>query len=235
MIEQKAPIVEIFSSLQGEGQHIGWPSVFLRFWGCNLRCRFDGVECDTPYAVHTEYDKAVHKTPMEVMKEILLLAPTNIVFTGGEPLLYQDFIIELMMLLKNKDSNYTAEVETNGTIALKGKKIINAINLFTVSQKLKSSNQPNTNEKTRINHQALQTFPHNKSYFKFVITKKEDLEELSEFRRKHPKMKIYLMPEGRTREEIMNHMKEIAELCIKNNYRYSPREHILIWSNTRGV
>ena len=38
-------INEIFYSLQGEGHHTGYPSVFIRFAGCNLKCPF----CDTPH------------------------------------------------------------------------------------------------------------------------------------------------------------------------------------------
>src|SRR5271157_4199795 len=39
-------IAEIFRSLQGEGRLTGVESVFVRFSGCNLRCRY----CDTRYA-----------------------------------------------------------------------------------------------------------------------------------------------------------------------------------------
>jgi organic radical activating enzyme len=236
MTKNTAPICEVFSSLQGEGQHIGWPSIFVRFWGCNLRCRFDGTECDTPYAVYKEFDKAVTKTPQDVMKEIINNHnATNIVFTGGEPLMYQEFIIELMELLIEKDNNYTAEIETNGTIPLEGRTITHYINLFTISQKLKVSNQPENYEKKRINHNALKTFPQHKSYFKFVIRNKEDLKEIREFKQKYPHMLVYLMPEGRTQEELQKTMKKVAEICIKENYYYSPREHIQIWNNKRGV
>jgi 7-carboxy-7-deazaguanine synthase len=230
------PVVELFSSLQMEGKHIGWPSVFVRIFGCNLRCRFDGVECDTPYAVHTEFDKAKSMNALEVMKEIVSKhSATNIVFTGGEPLLYQPFLEELMDMLLQRNPDYTFEVETNGTQPLKGRKIKILTNLFTISQKLGSSNQPESHERNRINNLALESFPVNKSYFKFVITNKQDIKEVRNFKQKYPNLEIYLMPEGRTQEEVLKHMKDIAELCIKHNYKYSPREHILIWSNKRGV
>jgi 7-carboxy-7-deazaguanine synthase len=39
-------ITEIFHSLQGEGDSVGFPTVFVRLTGCPLRCQY----CDTAYA-----------------------------------------------------------------------------------------------------------------------------------------------------------------------------------------
>ena len=41
-------ITEIFTSLQGEADTAGWPTVFVRLTGCPLRCQY----CDTAYAFH---------------------------------------------------------------------------------------------------------------------------------------------------------------------------------------
>ena len=50
--EQAAParvkITEIFLSIQGEADAVGWPTVFVRLTGCPLRCQY----CDTQYAFY---------------------------------------------------------------------------------------------------------------------------------------------------------------------------------------
>ena len=97
-------IVEVFHSVQGEGAHMGVPSVFIRFGRCNLRCEW----CDTDFDTHA---------PMRVMEVLGLLGtwPTRrIVFTGGEPAL-QD-LWPLHRVLKRR--GYELAIETNGTIGL---------------------------------------------------------------------------------------------------------------------
>ena len=104
----KAPIIEIFSSFQGEGLLIGERQIFVRFAGCNLNCNY----CDTNDSKSEKSGTLM--TPEEVSDEIAkLLSPDckTISFTGGEPSLYPDFISEV-----SKNFNLNIMLETNGTL-----------------------------------------------------------------------------------------------------------------------
>ena len=104
----KAPIVEIFSSFQGEGLLIGQRQIFVRFAGCNLDCSY----CDTKYSLSKS--SATLMTPDEVVSKINeILTPDchTISFTGGEPALYAEFINEVA-----KRTDLKILLETNGTL-----------------------------------------------------------------------------------------------------------------------
>ena len=104
----KAPIIEIFSSFQGEGLLIGQRQIFVRFAGCNLNCNY----CDTNDSKSEKSGRLM--TPQQVTDEInKLLTPDcrTISFTGGEPSLYPDFINEVSKLTDLK-----IMLETNGTL-----------------------------------------------------------------------------------------------------------------------
>src|SRR5688500_1298290 len=77
-------ITEIFFSLQGEADTVGFPTVFVRLTGCPLRCRF----CDTAYAFHggewLTIDNVLAKVAALVGDE--RAAPRHVCVTGGEPL-----------------------------------------------------------------------------------------------------------------------------------------------------
>lgn len=99
----KYPLVEVFTSIQGEGLHTGTPANFVRLAGCNLSCQF----CDT-------YKEAkLELTPREIEDEFNYRIHT-VVITGGEPCTHD--LNELIRFLKNK--GYTLHLETNGTLAL---------------------------------------------------------------------------------------------------------------------
>ena len=104
----KAPVIEIFSSFQGEGLLIGQRQIFVRFAGCNLNCNY----CDTNDSKSKASGKLM--TPQQVSDEInKILTPDcrAISFTGGEPSLYPDFISEV-----SKNFDLDIMLETNGTL-----------------------------------------------------------------------------------------------------------------------
>ncbi|MCS7180168.1 MAG: 7-carboxy-7-deazaguanine synthase QueE, partial [bacterium] len=74
-------ISEIFFSIQGEGLLQGLPFIFLRFCGCNLKCRW----CDTKYA----WENGNNLSEIEILKEIERFKCKRICFTGGEPYLQE--------------------------------------------------------------------------------------------------------------------------------------------------
>ncbi|MBE6499419.1 MAG: 7-carboxy-7-deazaguanine synthase QueE [Methanobrevibacter thaueri] len=104
----KAPIIEIFSSFQGEGLLIGERQIFVRFAGCNLNCNY----CDTS---DSKLEKSgTLMTPDEVVGQIRkIITPDckTISFTGGEPSLYPDFIS-----MVSEEFNLNIMLETNGTL-----------------------------------------------------------------------------------------------------------------------
>jgi 7-carboxy-7-deazaguanine synthase len=229
----KIPIAEIFQSIQGEGKSIGKPSIFVRAWGCNLRCQFNGEHCDTPYAVITEKDKLVMMSEQELIEQIKTYKPIkHIVWTGGEPMLYQELIGNIMKTLYQTEG-YTSEMETNGTIFCEPLTKV-AIDQFNISLKLKSSNQEQGYDNKRINEGSISSYPVDKSNFKFVISSIDDIAEILTIQGKHRQIPIYLMPQGVTREEIIKNAPYVVELCMRRNFNYSPREHIMIWGQSRG-
>jgi len=95
-------ICEIFYSLQGEGHHAGYPSVFIRFSGCNLRCSF----CDT------KHDEGIYMEDEAIFRAVNLYSANWVVLTGGEPTLWIDD--DFVSLLKRATGKKVA-IETNGT------------------------------------------------------------------------------------------------------------------------
>ncbi len=96
---------EIFYSIQGESSRSGYPSVFIRLTGCNLRCSY----CDTTYA----YEDGSEMTIEKIFEEVKKFNCRLVEVTGGEPLLQADTPSLIRMFL---DDGYTVMLETNGSL-----------------------------------------------------------------------------------------------------------------------
>lgn len=124
----KGKISEVFKSIQGEGIYQGISQVFVRFFGCNLKCSF----CDTK----TEYYE--EKTFSDLLKEIRLYDTYHsISLTGGEPLVQFDFLKELLRQLKKERK--CLYLETNGILHRDLAGIIDYIDIIAMDFKLPST------------------------------------------------------------------------------------------------
>ena len=98
-------ITEIFLSLQGEADTIGWPTVFVRLTGCPLRCTY----CDTAYAFHGGQWHDVDA----ILAEVAGHGVRHVCVTGGEPLAQKRCIGLLRRLC---DAGYVVSLETSGAL-----------------------------------------------------------------------------------------------------------------------
>ena len=111
-VETHAPrlkIAEIFYSLQGESDSVGWPTVFVRLTGCPLRCSY----CDTTYA----FTGGEWMTVDAVVERVRQIALKHVCVTGGEPLAQKACPGLLTRLC---DEGYSVSLETSGAMSLSG-------------------------------------------------------------------------------------------------------------------
>lgn len=122
-------LTEIFESIQGEGIYQGMRQVFLRCYGCNLRCQF----CDTKLDSYKEYEAK------GLIREIGSLNGRihSIALTGGEPLLQLDFLKEFLPLAWQMGSKIY--LETNGTLPDSLSEVIDNIDIIAMDFKFPSS------------------------------------------------------------------------------------------------
>jgi len=221
-------INEIFISWQGEGMYMGREALFIRFAGCNMNsvggrfCSF----CDTKHAQVNQNSKTydfgkIFQKFREAYKGKL------IVFTGGEPLLYSDEIMNLIMLLGDE---YHIQIETNGSLPFNFEKNypINKMNpvVFSISPKL-----PPAIKKSyplRI-FESIYSAP-TRSYLKFVVDKdnptiEEHIISILDQYSLSP-YDVWLMPQGITKGEIDSNIKTCIELATKYQFNLSMRMQI---------
>ncbi|MHA2297506.1 MAG: 7-carboxy-7-deazaguanine synthase QueE [Candidatus Hodarchaeales archaeon] len=227
-------VSEIFYSFQGEGIYCGQSSVFIRFFGCNLRC----IYCDTLYS-YEDSQECKNLSPNEIVDEILTHGCRYVVVTGGEPLLQVD-LDKLMLELKNNlDTKIT--IETNCTIFKEN--LLELVDFWSISPKLKGSNQ-------YYNEEVLNSYLDNARDFqlKFVILDRGDLDQVKEMLEKQqhkltPKLvPIIFQPNGRLpNKKYLEAWGNLVEMVKKDEFfnqfdtRVIPQLHRMLYGNRRGI
>ena len=102
---QRLRISEIFHSLQGEADAVGWRTVFVRLTGCPLRCTW----CDTEYAFHGGHWRTIE----DILDEVAGHGVRHVCVTGGEPLAQKRC---LALLARLCDAGYEVSLETSGAL-----------------------------------------------------------------------------------------------------------------------
>lgn len=106
---ERLRINEIFHSLQGEADAVGFPTVFVRLTGCPLRCQY----CDTEYAFHAGEWRDVD----EIVDTVAGFDTRHVCVTGGEPLAQPNCRILLARLC---DAGHEVSLETSGAMDIAG-------------------------------------------------------------------------------------------------------------------
>ena len=293
----KIRVSEIFRSIQGEGDMTGRLSIWIRFFGCNLKCpgfyQADPTDpstfkktkvdwktiqkmadlpvfeygCDSEYSWHPNYKKLVTEYPSakELVAELdqflydtcseqgrswhhpITQNSIDLCFTGGEPMLQQKAIVEIMNEINVEDKYVQVQIETNGT-----KKVDKVLkdyvfnhgrsNLhFNISPKLYHV----SGEKDAVNYDNIydyQQLANDSGILKFVINNDDrawqELNRHVMMLRAHEVMlPIYVMPCGATKEQQENSsvVADIAKRAIDNGYHVSGRVHAIIFGNIMGT
>jgi len=152
-------VSEIFTSFQGEGPYIGTPATFLRLYGCNLNCQWCDTDISTYEMLSVDDVAEILMTQMEFNNINLL------VITGGEPTLQME---EIKRLIKGLPEDIKIQLETNGSI-------------FEYLPEIEYVVSPKE-DKERVFEDY---YKYDNVFFKFVITSKEDIDEVISIKNKY--------------------------------------------------
>ncbi|MDE2125498.1 MAG: 7-carboxy-7-deazaguanine synthase QueE [Armatimonadetes bacterium] len=187
----EARLVELFSSIQGEGVLVGRRQVFVRFYGCNLRCTY----CDSPETLKetpspgfcrvTLPDRAIEQitNPVSVsgltalLRRFLSVPHHSLSITGGEPLLYARFLEAWLPSCRQLE--LPVFLETNGLLPDHLARVLPWLDVISMDYKAPTATALTPRE-TQARHQAFLESARAKSvYLKLVVTPSTTDDELN--------------------------------------------------------
>lgn len=240
MKNNKLNVIEVFRSVQGEGNEVGRITTFVRLGGCSFRCAF----CDSKQT----WEPGKHGemlTPMELFERIESLQTDHVTITGGNPAIWQEQMQELLELLKSE--GYLVAMETQGDIF---RSWMNLVDNMVISPK-NIDNLPITVEEYKQNIQTIITYRGSKStIIKTPIFNYDDLEWVKQFVNFEGKYNVYLSVGNdwtdmtdtqQFRTLILDRYKLLIETVLQdkwfldNGVSVLPQIHTLVWDNLSGV
>jgi 7-carboxy-7-deazaguanine synthase len=207
-------LTEIFLSLQGEADAVGWPTVFVRLTGCPLRCGY----CDTAYAFH---GGQWWQLP-DILTRVAEFGVRHVCVTGGEPLA-QPACLPLLRALC--DAGYHVSLETSGALPVDAvdARVARVVDIKT----------PGSGEESRNLYGQLASLTQ-RDQVKFVITGRADYEwsvqQLREFAL-DTRCAVLFSP---SHEQLP--AKELADWIVADRLpvRFQLQLHKYLWGNEPG-
>ena len=211
---ERLRINEIFHSLQGEADCVGFPTVFVRLTGCPLRCQY----CDTEYAFHSGewFDLDA------ILQRVRDFQATHVCVTGGEPLAQPNC---LKLLERLCDAGFAVSLETSGAfdVAAVDSRVSRVIDVKT----------PASNEAAR---NRIENFTHlsQRDQLKFVICSREDYDWSKAFLDQHGllgRSRILFSPSYKQQPAT-----ELADWILADRLpvRFQIQLHKILWGDVPG-
>jgi len=248
---KKIQVIEIYPCVQSEGSRQGRPTVAVRTTGCTHRCWFgEGGWCDSWYtSIHPEKGKFTFNDIVKIYDENPHIK--EMMLTGGAPTMHPALVNELTHFANERGILITMETEGSHFIETDF-----PIGLLSISPKF-SNSVPRVGILTPLGKEVDQKFvdQHNKYRLNIPEIKKmiefhsdyhlkpvwdgteENLAEIEAFRVELgiPKDKTWIMPAGDTAEELTRMYPISIEMCTREGYNWTGRDHIIAYGQKRGV
>ena len=218
-MEGEVRLIENFVSWQGEGPDSGKTMIILRFKTCNLKCPW----CDTSVKMRISAE-APHK--LKDIQNTIFERNAGILVTGGEPTVERHFNETVSLL--NELEYPIANVESNGYHL---KELLSEVDYskkikFMFSPKIFCSEDIDKSLKTLEEIKAYNTV-----YVKVVYDGSDLIYKFLEILSKEEQLiwdqKIWLMPEGTNRVDLIKNSEKTFDLCEKFKFSFSSRSHII--------
>jgi 7-carboxy-7-deazaguanine synthase len=210
----RVKLTEIFLSIQGEADTVGWPTVFVRLTGCPLRCQY----CDTEYAFHGGEWSDVS----QAVERVRSFGVVHVCVTGGEPLAQKNCLVLLRALC---DAGFRVSLETSGAldIAAVDARVTRVVDMKT----------PGSGEVARNRLQNL-TLLRPDEQVKFVICDRNDFEWARDLVREHglqAKCMVLFSPSARQLPAV-----QLAEWILEERLpvRLQVQLHKHLWGDVPG-
>jgi 7-carboxy-7-deazaguanine synthase len=211
---ERLRVNEIFHSLQGEADAVGYPTVFVRLTGCPLRCQY----CDTEYAFH-----AGDWLDLEaIINTVRGYGAQHVCVTGGEPLAQPNC---LRLLERLCDQGFKVSLETSGALDISA---VDGRVSRVVDVKTPGSHEAARN---RIDNFGLLT---PQDQLKFVICSREDYDWSKAFLQEHALS-------GRTRVLFSPSYNQLSPSALADwiladrlPVRFQLQLHKVLWGDTPG-
>jgi 7-carboxy-7-deazaguanine synthase len=211
---ERLRVNEIFHSLQGEADCVGFPTVFVRLTGCPLRCQY----CDTEYAFH-----AGDWLDLEaILDKVRNIGASHVCVTGGEPLAQPNC---LKLLARLCDAGYQVSLETSGALDVAA---VDARVSRVIDVKTPASNEASRNRIENFRHLTP------RDQLKFVICSRDDYDWSKAFLQEHhlsERCRILFSPSYNQLPPTM-----LAEWILADRLpvRFQMQLHKILWGDVPG-